>query len=828
MYKVLIRPLEIADAEVSWKWRNNYKIWELTGSKPSSEITFEIEKHWIEKVVQDETSKRFAILVDDIYVGNIQLTDIIKNDIAEYHIFIGDTDYWNKGIARLASLQIIRYAKNVLKLKKLVLHVNPNHIKAIKLYQSIHFKITSDAIKMELELEKTPLPIVSVFVMVYNHEKYLTYTIDSILMQKSNFDFEIVVGEDCSTDASREILIQYHNRFPGKFNLLLHEENIGAQKNQIEILNNCKGKYIALCEGDDYWTDTLKLQKQVDFLEANSEYSLVGGKAQITENNDLKEIIGGSLNKEFYKIEDLISYNDFITCTVLFRNKKIDLSKLKNIVFGDWLLYCLILSDGSKGKIINEVFSVYRVHNNGVMKSLGIENIEKNLIAQYLLYKREYKFNFSSLGQNEINRISKNILLREFSRKNFLKVIKMIYLNFFLTNNFMLIKWLLFKIFSYVKKRFRSFILYFSLLKHVIMFYLSSKSKKNIFIFPFYHTGGAEKVHLDIIKSLCKKKNLVLFTNFSHNNHFLNDFEKNSKVFHYYKFKHFPIYRKLVNKIFKNLKNSSSITIFGSNSTFFYDILVHLPKTTKKIDLIHSFSFPDEGLEQYSLSKVNYLDKRMVINTKTKNDFIQQYNENGISDEFIDRIEIINIAVDLPEAKTSKRRDREKLEIIYCGRIAKEKRVNIVVEIAKKTHEFANIKIYGHKEIEVKDIDDYYQKNITKPEDLKKIYENADILLITSYREGFPVVIKEAMANGVVCLSTDVGSISEHISNNITGYIVPNEDEQEIINKFSDLIKKLSLDKNLLNQLSDNAFRHANENFKMKTFQNKIKNLIRE
>lgn len=159
MYKVLIRPLEIADAEVSWRWRNNPEIWKFTGSKPSREITYQIERDWIEKIIKDDTTKRFAILVDDVYVGNIQLTDIVQNKFAEYHIFIGDTNYWNKGIARLASLQLIQYARNVLKLKKLVLHVNPNHVNAIKLYHQLNFVIISDEIKMELDLEKSIEPL---------------------------------------------------------------------------------------------------------------------------------------------------------------------------------------------------------------------------------------------------------------------------------------------------------------------------------------------------------------------------------------------------------------------------------------------------------------------------------------------------------------------------------------------------------------------------------------------------------------------------------------------------------------------------------------------
>ena len=124
--------------------------------------------------------------------------------------------------------------------------------------------------KLENKLNQTNPLTVSIFCMVYNHEHFLIDCLDGFLMQKCDFDFDIVVGEDCSTDKSREILLDYAKRFPGKFKLILHDENVGATENQRIVLENCTGKYIALCEGDDYWTDPLKLQKQVDFLEENS------------------------------------------------------------------------------------------------------------------------------------------------------------------------------------------------------------------------------------------------------------------------------------------------------------------------------------------------------------------------------------------------------------------------------------------------------------------------------------------------------------------------------------------------------------------------------
>ena len=143
-------------------------------------------------------------------------------------------------------------------------------------------------------------------------------------------------------------------------------------------------------------------------------------------------------------------------------------------------------------------------------------------------------------------------------------------------------------------------------------------------------------------------------------------------------------FRKVVLKLLSFIRNNSRKTIFGCNNTYFYDILDHLPLKVKKIDLLHAFSLPDPGgAEVYSLKKIPFLDKRIVINKKTKNDFINLYKEKGISDEYLERIKIINIAVNTPEAKPIKNYNKEKLEIIFCGRIAKEKRVHLVVEIAK-------------------------------------------------------------------------------------------------------------------------------------------------
>ncbi|SFE69542.1 GNAT family N-acetyltransferase [Flavobacterium xueshanense] len=138
MYKILIRPLVIEDALISWKWRNDPEVWSQTGNRPDRLITPVIEMEWIQRVVNEESSRRFAITVDDQYVGNVQLTDIADTK-AQFHIFIGEKSFWGKGVANQATSQILIYAKKMLALKEVFLYVKKSNISAIKVYQKNHF-----------------------------------------------------------------------------------------------------------------------------------------------------------------------------------------------------------------------------------------------------------------------------------------------------------------------------------------------------------------------------------------------------------------------------------------------------------------------------------------------------------------------------------------------------------------------------------------------------------------------------------------------------------------------------------------------------------------
>jgi glycosyltransferase involved in cell wall biosynthesis len=170
------------------------------------------------------------------------------------------------------------------------------------------------------------LPLVSIVVITYNQEKTISQTLDSILNQNIDFPIEIIVGEDCSTDSTRKICLDYQNRYPQVIRLILHEKNHGLLRNYQSVINACKGTYIAQCAGDDYWHNQDKLKLQVEFLENNSDYGLIHTDVDIlyAKNNKGKRIKRKNI-PEGYVYQSLIEENNHIFApSVLFRRNFLD------------------------------------------------------------------------------------------------------------------------------------------------------------------------------------------------------------------------------------------------------------------------------------------------------------------------------------------------------------------------------------------------------------------------------------------------------------------------------------------------------------------------
>jgi glycosyltransferase involved in cell wall biosynthesis len=235
-------------------------------------------------------------------------------------------------------------------------------------------------------------PVVSVVMITYGHENYILQAIESVLAQECNFEFELILANDCSPDKTNKIIEDFlkNNEKANLLKYFNHPKNLGMMPNFIFSLQQCSGKYIAICEGDDYWIDSKKLQKQVDFLEANLQYVLHSGVAKKLEYNHTENYIGKDTIEKTFVLEDFYSQNNIVTCTVLFKNAIREFPKIfDTVTFGDWFLYCLLLNK-TNGKAFRsqEVFSVYRITENGVMKSLSKIKNSKEHIFQILKIKK--------------------------------------------------------------------------------------------------------------------------------------------------------------------------------------------------------------------------------------------------------------------------------------------------------------------------------------------------------------------------------------------------------------------------------------------------------
>lgn len=269
--------------------------------------------------------------------------------------------------------------------------------------------------------------VVSVCCTVYNHEDYIRDALDGFLIQETNFDYEIIVHDDASTDNSAEIILDYANKYPEIIKAIYQSENQysqGIKPWPNFVFPKAQGKYIAICEGDDYWTDPLKLQKQVDFLEKNPDFSISFHEVKVYIEGK-KKLVNDYLVRNVPKttsIFDLLKGNYIQTPSVLYRKITIEKIPPEYLISptGDYFLHIIA---AEKGKIykFNEQMAVYRVGNSGVwsMKSADYRIIGALkvlfLIRQY--FTKKGNLNIVKLVDNDILK-KRSLLLKYYFRIN--------------------------------------------------------------------------------------------------------------------------------------------------------------------------------------------------------------------------------------------------------------------------------------------------------------------------------------------------------------------------------------------------------------------------
>jgi glycosyltransferase involved in cell wall biosynthesis len=221
---------------------------------------------------------------------------------------------------------------------------------------------------------------VSVLLSTYNQEKYIAQALESVLMQETDFDYEIVVLEDYSTDATREIVLAYQKQHPDKIRVRLAARNECSNKPFVEEFQAAASQYIAMLDGDDYWTSPKKLQTQVEFLRSHPECALCFHNAlRIYEDQGRAQIrYNPSNQKRICAIEDIWESNFIAGCTPMIRKDVLRTFPewYHSLLWGDWSLYILCAQHGKIG-YIDEILGVYRIHSQGFWSRLNaIQKLE--------------------------------------------------------------------------------------------------------------------------------------------------------------------------------------------------------------------------------------------------------------------------------------------------------------------------------------------------------------------------------------------------------------------------------------------------------------------
>lgn len=234
---------------------------------------------------------------------------------------------------------------------------------------------------------------VSVCMITYNHEPFIAQAIESVMMQQADFACELVIGEDCSTDRTRDLVVEYAERYPDRIRPLLRERNLGMHPNFVQTLQHCRGEYVALLEGDDYWTDPLKLQKQADYLDSHPASALCFHPVRLTHLSGSEK---GKTNwppgrKPFYVLSDILAakYLWIHTSSILVRNHQIDgfPTWFYSMPMGDLPFIIMNAQKGDMG-YLDEVMGCYRIHPNGTWSQADEHlDIERTIAAREILVR---------------------------------------------------------------------------------------------------------------------------------------------------------------------------------------------------------------------------------------------------------------------------------------------------------------------------------------------------------------------------------------------------------------------------------------------------------
>lgn len=372
-----------------------------------------------------------------------------------------------------------------------------------------------------------------------------------------------------------------------------------------------------------------------------------------------------------------------------------------------------------------------------------------------------------------------------------------------------------------------------------LLYFFKGKQKcyETFFFFPFYHTGGAEKVHAQIAAAIGNKRSVIFFTRKSKDDTFLESFRSTNcdiidiSRFTDNKWIYFLnlIYRGYISH-YINRQEKSPI-VFNGQSNFGYKISPWLRRNIVQIELIHA-------LNTFSFIRIPFIKnyaKAITVSNEIIEKHYKAYNNKSVPELLMQKFQAIETRIELPETRAAKDYHSPTLKVLYVGRGTKEKRVQLIAEIADKVLSKTNsVKFHfagdvGESKFSSVSPNCIMHGNINNENDLNDIYNASHILIVTSSTESGPLVTMEAMARGLAIVTTDVGFVSNYVHNEINGYKVSmDKTEPEIVSLMFNYILVLNQERNKLSDIGLQNTKVAFQNFSIDSFKKNYQQLFKE
>ncbi|WP_224982617.1 glycosyltransferase [Geomonas agri] len=632
-------------------------------------------------------------------------------------------------------------------------------------------------------------PAVTVLMPVRNAERYLAEAIDSVLSQ-SFTDFELLVLDDASSDTSLDLLRGYSD---ARIRVVRNDVRLGVAGALNRGAQLARGRYIARMDADDVSLPR-RLERQVEYLESHPEVEVLGTWVELM-GADGTDLGAWQADRETVTWDDIRGRLPVCNClahpSVMMRRELLLRHPYHEKVpyAQDYELWLRLAALGCRMEKLDQVLLRYRVHQESVTSTSNRQEADfKNVRIKALCLAQ---WCAGRLPSGSFIRTLIQELLRDSSRL----------------------------LSARVKGVVREALVRAGMLCGNM---LPGTRSRLYFFFPFFHVGGAERVHAEIVKLASGDNPRIVITNRSRNAAFKDEFARAGNLWDLSRLLELlPLQAFLRGYLAAVINKSDAALVFGCNTPFFYTLLPYLRPDVRVVDLIHAFG---GGIEEVSLPYCDRIDRRIVIDYRTLEDMRRLYAARGLSEDLMDRIDVVENGVAIPATKPE-RTATERLQVLYVGRGSEEKRVHLVGRIARLCHMQgvpADFTLVGALTDAVAAADQAYCRfagELPDPEAVAAAYRASDILLLTSEREGFPMVVMEAMANGVVPATTDVGGISHHLRDGENGFILGDcRDEDGLVSRFAAIVARLHQDRRLLHRLSDAAYAHAVANFSGKGF----------